>query len=97
MELEIDEDEEREEEEVPNQPEIEAALTIQQAELPGISLHDQQKVIVMIDTDSMHNFININVARMEKILVEGSYLAMHVANGENLPCQGCHKTVTLKL
>jgi hypothetical protein len=54
-------------------------------------------VIVLIDTGSTHSFIDVNVAKRAKLLVEEGQLVVQVANGDTLPCQGCCKTVLLKM
>ncbi|KAG2667995.1 hypothetical protein I3760_15G139500 [Carya illinoinensis] len=47
-------------------------------------------VIVLIDTSSMHSFIDVDVARTAKLPVEEGHLAVKVANGDTLPCLGCY-------
>jgi len=54
-------------------------------------------VIVLIDTGSTHSFIDVNVAKRAKLPVEEGQLVVQVANGDTLPCQGCCKTVLLKM
>lgn len=46
-------------------------------------------VIVLIDTGSTHSFVDVKVARREKMQVVGSKMAVQVANGDTLSCPGC--------
>ena len=54
-------------------------------------------VLVLIDTGSTHSFIDIKVAKKEKLTVESSRMSVQVANGETLPCLGHCKAVKLTL
>ncbi|KAA8515066.1 hypothetical protein F0562_018147 [Nyssa sinensis] len=54
-------------------------------------------VIVLIDIDSTHSFIDVNVARRAKLPVKEGHLAVQVANGDTLPCFGYCKAVLLKM
>lgn len=42
-------------------------------------------VIVLIDTSSIHSFIDMNVARKAKLPMEEGHLAVQVVNGDTLP------------
>lgn len=58
---------------------------------------NHQMVIVLIDTDSTHSFMDKNMAKRSRLLVENSHLAVQVANRDTLPCQGYYKEVELHL
>lgn len=47
---------------------------------------NQQSIIVLIDTSSTHNFMDINVIRRAKLPIKESNLTVKVANGDTLLC-----------
>ena len=54
-------------------------------------------VIVLIDTGSTHSFVDVKVARREKMQVVGSRMVVQVANGDTLSCPGWCKGVQLAM
>jgi hypothetical protein len=57
-----------------------------------------QEVVVLIDIESTHNFVDPNVARNAHLLADGKgQLTIMVVNGATLSCQGHCKAVSIIL
>ncbi|KAF5445037.1 hypothetical protein F2P56_034120 [Juglans regia] len=58
---------------------------------------NHQNVLILVDTGSMHSFVDPYVARRSKLQVEESQLIVKVANGDSFPCQGYCRAVPIQL
>jgi hypothetical protein len=57
-----------------------------------------QQVVILIDTDSTHGFVDQQLAkRLHLPVEERNQLSVMVANGEKVPCPGCCVAVTFNL
>ena len=58
---------------------------------------NNQRVLVLVDTGSTHNFMDPIVARRAKLPVGENHLTVKVANGDNIPCTGYCRAGAIQL